>query len=188
MRREREYAADDMGENPDERISTGIRESGENSRALRLRQEKYQLPLIFGMTVLALLVVVVPLFVISHYNFLSADDLWHGSEAARVWRETHSVAQVAATAAGYVAKLWQTWQGVYASGWLSITLIGIFAEDAYYVGTYLGLGGFVLAELILFTVILRKLLGADILRSLTASLGVICLQVLLTDVPVEAFF
>ncbi|MCD8068094.1 MAG: DUF6056 family protein, partial [Lachnospiraceae bacterium] len=61
-------------------------------------------------------------------------------------------------------------------------------EDAHYGGTYLGLGGLVLAELILFTVILRKLLGADILRSLTASLGVICLQVLLTDVPVEAFF
>ncbi|MCD8068095.1 MAG: hypothetical protein LUE87_04250, partial [Lachnospiraceae bacterium] len=127
MRRERESAADDIGENPDERISTGIRESGENSGALRLRQEKYQRPLIFGMTVLALLVVVIPLFVISHYNFLSADDLWHGSEAARVWRETQSVAQVAVTAAGYVAKLWQTWQGVYASRWLSITRIGIFA-------------------------------------------------------------
>ncbi len=183
-----EAAAENMGKLPSEENVLEKEKSGGNIIAIKLRQEKYQIPVILGMTVLTLLVVVIPLFVISHYNFLSADDLWHGSEAARVWRETHSVGQVAVTAAKYVAELWQTRQGVYASGWLSITLIGIFAENTYYMGAYLGLGGFVLSEFILFTVILRKLLGADILRSLIVSLGVISLQVLLTDVPVEAFF
>lgn len=52
-------------------------------------------------------------------------------------------------------------------------------------GTYLSLGGF---ELFLFMVLLKKVMRADFFRAGIISICIVNMQVLMTPVPVEAFF
>ena len=83
---------------------------------------------------------------------------------------------------------YHTWQGTYFDVWLLSSLLGFFAENAYYVGTYLALGGLVLAETFSFILILRKVLHADYVRSIILALSCISMQILLTSAPVEAYY
>lgn len=88
----------------------------------------------------------------------------------------------------YAKEYWEIWQGTFAAEWFTTSMMGIFIKDAYYMGTYLSLGGFVLSELLLFMVLLKKVLGADTFRAGITAISVLCLQILLVPVPAEAYF
>lgn len=154
----------------------------------RLKKEDTYVRIIFAGALLTLFVLLIPLFVIGHYNFASVDDVGYGKTAEVVWEETHSVIQTGIRQISYAWEYWHTWQGTFAAEWFTTTVMGIFSRDAYFVGTYLSLGGFVLFELLLFMVVLRRILGADFFRAGIISACVVSLQLLLTPVPVEAFY
>lgn len=154
----------------------------------KLEIRELHIKIIFVGMVLILIAVLIPLFVIGHYNFESVDDVGYANSAEIVWEETHSALKVFARQLSYAKEYWSSWQGTFAAEWFVTSMMGIFIKDAYYVGTYLSLGGFVLSELFLFMVILRKVLGSDTFRAGIISIGVVCMQVLLVPVPAEAFY
>ncbi|MCD8130593.1 MAG: DUF6056 family protein [Lachnospiraceae bacterium] len=119
---------------------------------------------------------------------MSMDDVGYATSAEKIWEETHSVLKVFAAQFSYAWDYWKSWQGTFAAEWLCTSLMGIFQKSAYYMGTYIALTGFVFTELFLFLVILMKVFHADFFRSCIISAGVICLQILLTPYPVEAFY
>lgn len=154
----------------------------------KLETKELHIRIIFAGMVLVLIAVLVPLFIIGHYNFESVDDVGYAQSAELVWEETHSVIRVFARQLSYAWDYWHIWQGTFAAEWFVTSMMGIFIKDAYYVGTYLSLGGFVLSELFLFMVILKKIMGSDTFRAGIVSICVICMQVLLVPVPSEAFY
>lgn len=153
-----------------------------------IKEEGTQVKLIFAGMIFVLAAVVLPLFIISHYNFRSADDYEFSKTGEVVWDETHSIVKVMTEQASYTADMYRTWQGTYSDIWLTTTVMGLFAKNHYYVGTYLSLGGFLLAEAFLLMVILVKILGSDIFRAGIVSMGCLCMQVLMVPMPNEAFF
>ena len=152
------------------------------------KTEGWQVKILFWVMLGVLVAVLVPLFVIAHYNFISVDDYTFAKNAMLVWNDTHSVFKVLWAQVQYAIECYNTWQGTYFCEWFVTSMIGIFGRDAYYVGTYLSLGGLVLAEGFTFMVLLVKGLGADKYRAGIITMGCICMQVLLTPVPVEAFY
>lgn len=151
-------------------------------------KKELHVKIIFVSVLLVLIALLIPLFWIGHYNFPSVDDIGFAKTAEVVWDETHSVVQTCLRQISYAKEFWHRWQGTFATSWFTTTAMGIFGRDAYYMGTYLSLGGFVLFQLLLFMVILKKAMGADFFRAGIISICIVSLQVLMTPVPVEAFF
>ena len=58
------------------------------------KTEESQVKIICIGAVVVLIAILVPLFWISSYNFMSADDFVFAKGAEAVWKETHSVVQV----------------------------------------------------------------------------------------------
>ena len=59
-----------------------------------LSNEDTQLKIIFTGIVIVLLVTLIPLYIISHYNFMSMDDVGYATDAEELWAQTHSVLKV----------------------------------------------------------------------------------------------
>lgn len=154
----------------------------------KIWKEETQIKIIFFVIILLLFVVLVPLFIMGHYNFQSVDDIGYAKSAEVVWDETHSVIKTFVRQLSYARDYWSQWQGTFAAEWFTTSMMGIFIKDAYYVGTYLSLGSFVLSELLLFILIFKRIMGTDICRAGIVSVCVICMQVLMTTAPVEAFY
>ncbi len=151
-------------------------------------KKELQIKIIFVGMLLTLVALLIPLFIIGHYNFLSVDDFGYSETAKEVWDETHSVIKTGIRQISYAYHYWRTFQGTFAAEWFTTTTIGIFGRNAYYMGTYFTLGGFVICEIFLFMVILKKILDADFFRAGIISVCIVGLQILLTPVPVEAFY
>ena len=84
----------------------------------KLKREENQVKILFAGTILVLLCVVLPLFLIARYNFQSVDDIGYAVSAENVWQETHSVWRVFARQAAYAKEYWEIWQGTFAAEWL----------------------------------------------------------------------
>lgn len=154
----------------------------------KLKTEEFQIKVLFGIMIAVLAAVLIPLFVIGHFNFMSVDDYGYAQEPERLWEQTHSVLRVLWAQIEYTWNYYHTWQGTYFYEWLTTSLLGLLGKNYYFVGTYLNLGGFALAEFFSLSVIFRKGLGADKFRAGIVAASVLCLQVLLTPVPVEAYY
>ena len=152
------------------------------------KTEKTQIQILFFAAIGVLAAVLVPLFWIAHYNFFSADDFSYVQNAEAVWEDSHSVIKVFLAQIGYTRDIYFAWQGTYFNIWFFTSVIGILGKSAYYVGTYLSLGGFVLAEAILFSLIFCKVLRADIYTAGIVTASCLSLQILTTPVPSEAYF
>lgn len=144
--------------------------------------------IIFSGVLVVLIALLIPLFVIGHYNFASVDDFGCMEAAEAVWKETHSIIKTCLKQVSCTCETWHNWQGTFAAEWITGMVLVFFGRDAYYVGTYLTLGGFVLFEMLLFIVIFKKVMGADFFRAGIAAGCIVGMQVLMTPVPVEAFY
>lgn len=118
--------------------------------------ERHQGELLLSGMVLVTIAILVPLFWIAKYNFMSIDDFSFAVGGNAVWEETGSVLKVLIYEWSYAWDFWKTWQGTVTAEWIKNSLMAIFAEDAYYVGAFLPLGGFVLSEICVFLVIFRR--------------------------------
>ena len=94
----------------------------------KLKREENQVKILFAGTILVLLCVVLPLFLIARYNFQSVDDVGYAVSAENVWQETHSVWRVFARQAAYAKEYWEIWQGTFAAEWFTTSMMGIIWE------------------------------------------------------------
>lgn len=153
-----------------------------------LKQEENQVNWGFLVMLGILAAALVPLFAVSFYNFRSVDDFSYSQTAEKVWEESGSVLKVLFAQISYTVDYWKQWQGTFFSEWITTSLMGIFSKQAYYMSTWITLGGFLLAEGFLFDTVFVKVLGADRRRSGIVTMGCMLLQVLLVPFPNEAFF
>ena len=154
----------------------------------KIKTEKTQIKLIFWIMVAVFAAVLVPLFRIGYYNFKSVDDFSYAQHSEAIWEQTHSVLKVFAGQISYTWDYYLKWQGTFFSEWFTTSVMGIFSKNAYYMSTWLTLGGFVLAEGFLLMIVLVKILGADRYRAGIITMGCIMIQLLLTPFPCEAFY
>lgn len=159
-----------------------------NLREINIKYEDVQIKILAGGLLLFLILILAPLFIISHYNFVSADDYSFSAASVSLWQKSHSVWKVLCNQVRHAYEQYHTWQGTYFSGWLLTSLLGFFSQNAYFLGTYLSLGGLVVCELFSFIVILRKVFHTDYACSFILAVSCISMQVLMTTVPVEAYF
>ena len=115
----------------------------------------------FYISVLMLFFVTVPLFVIAHYNFMCVDDYAFVSASIDAWRENHSLIGVLRSQWGFAMMFYKSWQGTLSMTWLGGVVTTIICEHAYFLATYMTLGGLIISELILFMLIGVKGLKAD---------------------------
>lgn len=158
------------------------------NHAGKLKSEDVQTKILACGLTAFLVLLLIPLFRIGHYNFISVDDFEFASVSVPVWEESHSVWKVLWNQVEYAKTIYDTWQGPYFSVWLLSSLLGFFSQNAYFVGTYLALGALVVCELFSFTAIMRKVLHADLSNAVILAVGCISMQILLTTVPVEAYY
>ncbi|WP_300767359.1 DUF6056 family protein [uncultured Acetatifactor sp.] len=159
-----------------------------NIRKPHIPSEDIQIKILAGGLFVFMILIIAPLFGISHYNFAAADDYSFMSSSVPLWQESRSVWKVFCNQTRFAYEQYNTWQGTYFSVWLLSSLLGFFSQNAYFVGTYLALGSLVACELFSFITILRKVLHADYACSFILSVSCISMQVLMTTAPVEAYF
>ena len=100
----------------------------------------------------------IPLLAASFYSRPMADDYSYGKAAARVWRDTHSIAAVISSAADLVSQSYYDWQGTYAAVFMFSFQPGIFSEKIYYLSTFLLLGSLILSTgFLLYTVLVTRM-------------------------------
>lgn len=152
------------------------------------KNEDTQTKILFSLSIGIFVAVLIPLFWISHYNFRSVDDFSYIRKAEAVWEKSHSIINVFLSQLSYVKEYYFSWQGTFFNTWFSSSILGMIGKNAYYVGTYLTLGGFALAEFLLLYVIFLKILKADIFSAGTVTACCLSFQILMTPVPSEAYF
>lgn len=150
----------------------------------RDKQEKILAALLLGL----LVVLLIPLFVMAKYNVRSVDDYSYALMAEKVWLETHSVWKTLLYQMKNVAEMWHTWQGTYFSEWLTLSTIGIFGKNAYYMAPYLTLIPMIIGELAAAWAIFHKGLGAAKHQVLLAALPCMIVQIMLPPSIVEAYY
>ena len=131
------------------------------------------------LSILLYLVSLIPLFLLSRYNYPSADDYTNGVMCRQAWDASHSLIRVLAAAFERMTIEWHTWRGCYTSAFLSALSPQIFGERFYGITTWIVLIMVTLALFSLFHTVLVKMLGADCwtsagIAALTAFLTVQC--------------
>ena len=135
-----------------------------------------------------LLAGVLPLYAIARYNHPYYDDYGFSVNVHQAWTASHSVAQVLATAWQSAAEVRANWQGTYTGTLLSNLQPGVFAENLYWLTTFLLLTAFLLCFGFLLQTVFRDVLGAG--RAETACIVSVTLFIMTQFLPEadEAFF
>lgn len=71
----------------------------------------------------------IPLCMISKYNYPSADDYTNGSSTYHLWNETHSIPGILVDATGRTVDEYGGWRGCYTSSYLSALPPCIFGQE-----------------------------------------------------------
>ena len=154
----------------------------------KLKNREVQEKLVFLFLLIALIVAIIPLLVIAHYNSMSADDYSFGALPQSVFDNTHSILAVLTSQITESARSWHKWQGTYFSEWLMSSLLGLFGKNHYYMGAYISLGGMVVAEIVSFHLILKKLYDSPFYQNGILIFSVLITQILFMPAPNEGFY
>lgn len=103
----------------------------------------------------------IPLIMISPYNFPSADDYSNGSASYHLWNETHSVGLVLKDAAVRMMKEYDKWRGCYTSSYLSAIPPCIWGQKWTFLTPIVGLLLITFSVLFFVDQLVGKVLKAD---------------------------
>ena len=138
--------------------------------------------------VAALLVTLLPLYALSFYNHACYDDFGFSIRTHEAWRDTGSLLSTLRAAVENTVTIRQTWEGTYATSFLSALQPALGGEGLYWLTTALLLTFFLLSLGFFLRQVVMRLLGAD---RQTFLLAFCCLSfVMIQFVPdlSEAFF
>ena len=151
-----------------------------------MEQQEKRYRQIGWLCIAAAVLTVLPLLVMGHYNYPSADDWSFGASTSRCFREGGSFADIVREAVRVVL-LWRTkGEPRYANAFLGALQPGIYGEHFYRVVPWLMIGSLFASELFLGSFLLKsKESRAALLPILIPSL---LLQILCVPYPVETFY
>ena len=111
--------------------------------------------------VAALLASLLPLYALSFYNHACYDDFGFSIRTHDRFRATGSVWQTVLAAVENTVGIRQTWEGTYATSFISALQPALYGEDLYWLTTAILLTFFLFCVWFFLNQVLRKLLGAD---------------------------
>lgn len=137
---------------------------------------------------LLLAVGTLPLYAIAFANHPYYDDYSFSGGVRQVWQQTRDPLAVLGAAVAGAREVRANWQGTYTGTFLSHVQPGVFAENLYWITTFLLLTAYLLGFGFFFTTVLRTVLRAG--RAETVAAGSLTLLVSVQFLPAvnEAFF
>ncbi len=138
--------------------------------------------------VAALLFSLTPLYALSAYNHACYDDFGFSILTHAAWRDTHSVWETVKAAIDNTVGIRQTWEGTYATSFISALQPALFGEQYYWVTTALLLTFFLFSVWFFLRQALVKGLGVDAPAFWTAFSAVAFVMVQFVPELSEAFF
>lgn len=153
-----------------------------------LKKEDIQIKLLAVLSLLLLIGVLLPLFIAGLYSVKSVDDFTYFAGPQAYWQETHSLGGLMLRQVSYAYGIWQNWQGVYFQEWYKTVLMGLCGDKYYFMGSWLAIGSAAGFGFLFVWTVMRKVLLADRSRALIISAACVSMQMLLVQVPQEAFY
>ena len=140
--------------------------------------QKIVIPKILAFFLTAIYIIsLVPIIMISGYNYPSADDYTNGYKGYLVWNETHSISAVLGEAFSRAANEYIEWRGCFTSSFLSALPPSIFGERWCFVTTLIMLILLSAATMYLFYCIIVKVFKSDKYTSQCISMLVLLMAV-----------
>ncbi|MEG0640028.1 MAG: hypothetical protein RR824_08295 [Clostridia bacterium] len=128
---------------------------------LKLMNKRVSNRALCWLCVAALLLSLMPLYAISFFNHACYDDFGFSILTHAAWRETGSAASTLQAAIDNTVGIRSTWEGTYATSFLSALQPALFGESHYWVATLILLTFFVFALWFFLRQTLVKKLHAD---------------------------
>lgn len=137
---------------------------------------------------LVLLLSLLPLYAISRYSYISADDFTFLNGSLPVWESTHSVTDVIAAAVRETANRYYGWQGNFFFTFLMYLQPASFGEQHYWLSSVMVLTVFCLSMLYFLQYLLRDVMKASGAEAWLASILLTLMAVQFCYEPVEGFY
>lgn len=151
---------------------------------IRLKQSKIAV----GMAFAFLCMVLLPLFIIAHFNYPCADDFSDAAVLYRGIRDGNSLGSLIQGAWGEAVRYYKNWQGRYYDDFVACFGFGIAVPKFYFQGTYLVLILFVTSNISFFRTITHRVCKWDSGVSWILAMLITAIQILYVPYPSEAFF
>ena len=130
----------------------------------------------------------IPLAIISVYNYPSADDFTNTYETHQAWLQTKSVFAVFAEAFFRMCDEWMTWRGSFLASFLSALSPNLWGEKIYIITPWIALPTLSIGTGYFLYVVFERLLKADKYISRSAIALILLVMVQCTMGGVEAFY
>lgn len=136
----------------------------------------------------ALLLVLMPLLMVSRYNYPSADDWSYGREAYEAIRSGGGLGVVLKISLETAARNYMNWEGRFMNAFFASLQPGIWGEQCYCMVAWLMLGSLVLGEMYFFYSLSSAKSGKNRLLWLPIAAATLTMQILYTPSVVESFY
>lgn len=155
---------------------------------MKMKKYDYKDKIIIGVSIFALILILIPLIYIAKYNHSCADDYSYGILTHQTWQDTHSLIEVVKTAISQVKITYQNWQGTFSAVFLMALQPAIFGEQYYWITTVLLIGTFILANMYIFKVILKYYFKCSSKIYFVITSLVLIFSIQFVPYPVESFY
>lgn len=153
-----------------------------------MKKYNYKDKIIIGVSILALIIILIPLIYIAKYNHSCADDYSYGILTHQTWQDTHSLIEVVKTAIKQVGITYQDWQGTFSAIFLMALQPAIFGEQYYWITTVLLIGTFILANMYILKVILKDYFKCSSKMYWIITSLILIFSIQFVPYPVESFY
>lgn len=143
---------------------------------------------VFICSILLLLAIIVPLFIVARYNIPAVDDYSYGALTHKTYEETQSVLQTLETAFKQAYITYKNWQGSFSAVFLMALQPGIWGGNTYAITTFFVLGMFLLGNFSFFYVVFGRLCKASRIYYIPIFAIVTGLSILWCPSPVSSYF
>lgn len=130
----------------------------------------------------------IPLAIISVYNYPSADDFTNTYETHQIWLQTKSVFAVFAEAFFRMCDEWMTWRGSFFASFLSALSPNLWGEKMYIITPWIALTTLSIGTGYFLYVVFERVFKADKYISRSAIALILFVMVQCTTGGVEAFY
>lgn len=128
---------------------------------LALMKQRISNRVLVWLCVAALLLSLLPLYALSFYNHACYDDFGFSILTHDAWRDTGSLWETFRAAVDNTVGIRQTWEGTYATSFISALQPALMGEENYWITTAVLLTFFLFAVWFFLRQMLFKILGAD---------------------------
>lgn len=122
---------------------------------MKAKNTEFKIAVLFILLFLASLV---PLMLLSKYNYPCADDFGFSAYSHIAWENSHSIIQVLKGAWNTTIERWWGWQGTFSSIFVMALQPAIWGEAGYSLVPWIMIGAMSISTLFFFNIVLRKIL------------------------------